>query len=851
MASAAAKTTKPTVVKYDETSIKALEGREAVRKRPAMYIGNTGSIGLHHLITEVVDNSIDEALADRCNHVSLVIHYDNSVTVADNGCGIPVKNSPIPRYKHLSTVELIMTVLHAGGKFEKEAYKYSGGLHGVGVSVVNFLSEWLEVDVKRLGKIFHMRFEHGRTVSKLKEIGTTRKTGTKIRFRPDPEIFDEIDFHFEQVERRFRELAFLTPGITMSIEDERSGKKDEFCFKGGIVEFLTDLNQTRHTLGKPIYFTKAKEFVKNADTGEKETIIGEIALQYTDSYNETLFPYANNISNPDGGTHVSGFRSALTRTLNAYAKKNDMLKKLKGQITGDDVREGLTAVLSIKIADPQFEGQTKGKLLNMEVDGLVQQIVNEGLSEYLEENPKIAKRIVGKLIMAAEARMAARRAREIVRKSVMEVGSLPGKLSDCTEKDPERCELFIVEGDSAGGPARQGRDRHYQAILPIKGKILNTEKARLDRVLSSEEIKNMVTAVGTGIGSDTFDLAKLRYAKVIIMTDADVDGAHIRTLLLTFFYRHLHELVTNRNIYIAMPPLYRIAKGKKTQYLETDEEKDEFLMELGAEAVEVSINSRKKPLELNRQQIKQLVQTLHELEALGRLIQRRGVTLKQLLEQRDKKTGGLPEYLFVHNDGQKLFFHSEGALVRYEESLVEPEEEEAPAGEVQLELELENGEVAQDFQEKQARRKNYETFEIAEAKDIARHIAWIEKLGILFEDYFEKSAIDRSDDEADIPFLVSSRSEEYPAHSLVEALELIKEIGGRGMTIQRYKGLGEMNHDQLWETTMNPATRTLKLVTLEDAVGAETIFRTLMGDDVLPRRAFIQAHAPEVRNLDI
>ena len=843
---ASAQTANTSKKDYDSSDIQALEGREAVRKRPGMYIGNTGLYGLHHMVTEVLDNSIDEALAGFCDTVTMTIHYDNSVTITDNGRGIPVGLSSDKKYLDKSTLEVVLTVLHAGAKFENDAYQYSGGLHGVGVSCVNFLSEWMEVEVKREGKIHHMRFEKGVPKTKIKEIGSAKKTGTKVRFRPDQTIFDDITFNYEQLERRFRELAFLNPGITIFIEDERSGKSNEFMYEGGIVEFLKQLNDKRQTISKPIFFTRSRDI--NRPEGKTETIIAEVALQYTDSYSESLFCYANNIHNPDGGTHASGFRSALTRTLNQYGKKNDLTKKFKDTITGDDVREGLCAVISIKIPDPQFESQTKVKLLNPEVEGLVQKIVNEGLMEYLEENPSIAKRLINKVITAAEARIAARKARETVRKSVMDISALPGKLSDCSDKDPENTELFIVEGDSAGGPARQGRDRHYQAILPIKGKILNTERARLQRVLSNEEIRSMVTALGTGIGEGYFDLGKLRYGKVIIMTDADVDGEHISTLLLTFFYRHLPELVKNRNVYVALPPLFRIGKGKKSQYIQTQEEKDKFVMELGAQSVGFKINNDGNVTkELNRAQVKQLVESLYQMEIFSITVQRKGTSLRELIENRQDKTGKLATYLTVFEGEKKLWFKEANADA-YEDDLNEKLEQEEAAKQEQMELALENGDVAQDFVKK--KRHKIEKHEIVEAPELEKLIKFFERLGMPIMDYFEKSAMDRTDDEDKIPFYVTDKNDDHGVHSLVEAFEKIKSLGAKGLTIQRYKGLGEMNHDQLWETTMNPATRTLKLITLDDPASADITFSTLMGDVVESRRAFIQQHAPEVQNLD-
>ncbi|KPL12901.1 hypothetical protein AMJ85_00905 [candidate division BRC1 bacterium SM23_51] len=833
---------------YDEKSIKILDGLEAVRKRPAMYIGNTDSIGLHHLVWEVVDNAVDEALAGDCNRIHLTIHYDNSLTVVDNGAGIPVE--PHPARPDKSTVEIVMTVLHSGGKFDRKAYKYSGGLHGVGVSVVNFLSEWLEVEVKRHGGVWFQRFECGKPLKPLEKIGPTRKTGTKVRFRPDPKIFPAIDFSFETISNRFRELAFLTPGLTMLAEDERTGKSHTFIFKGGITEFVQHVNENRTVINrKPIYIHKSKKFSRNGEGGQSDTIHAEIAIQYNDTYVENIYAFANNISNPDGGTHVSGFRRALTRTLNDYAKRNDMLKKVKEGITGEDVREGLTAVINIKISDPQFEGQTKGKLLNMEIEGLVTQIVNEGLTECLEENPSVARKILDKVIMAAQARYAARKAREIVRKSVMEGGTLPGKLADCSDRDPANCELFLVEGDSAGGSAKQGRDRHFQAILPLRGKIINVEKAQIDRVLANEEIRTMVTALGTSIGKDNFDLSKLRYHKLIIMTDADFDGAHIRTLLLTFFFRQMRELIESGHVFIAQPPLYRVSRGKKLdQYLKGEQNLDGLLLDSGCKQANLELcDGGGKSQELGRAGFKNLLDLWGQLRALGRNLERRGISLGDYLAQR-RPNGRLPAYLIIAPEGQRVFAYSGNELAKYEEQFQNNGNDEPAAGETK-----EGGEeeVEQDFREAAPPRPPHEVIEIPEAREIETIVRQIRKLGIPPDRYFTDPS-DRERRRTNAPFLLhDSKEQTQSLYSVSEVFDKVKEIGTRGLTIQRYKGLGEMRAEQLWETTMNPATRTLVQVRLEDAIEADRIFTILMGDQVLPRRGFIQQHAPEVRNLDI
>ena len=830
---------------YDEKSIKILEGLEAVRKRPAMYIGNTDSIGLHHLVWEVVDNSVDEALAGDCDHIQLTIHYDNSITVVDNGAGIPVE--PHPARPDKSTVEVVMTVLHAGGKFDREAYQYSGGLHGVGVSVVNFLSEWLEVEVKRNGHVWFQRYERGKPLKGIEKIGTTRKTGTKVRFRPDPKIFSTMDLSYEIISNRFRELAFLNPGLTMVAEDERTGKAHTFFFKGGIIEFVQHVNENRTVINpKPIYIKKSKDF-QRGEEGKTETIQAEIAVQYNDTFTENIYAFANSISNPDGGTHVSGFRRALTRTLNDYAKRNDMLKKVEEGITGEDVREGLTAVLNIKISDPQFEGQTKGKLLNMEVEGLVTQIVNEGLSEFLEENPSVARRILDKVILAARARYAARKAREIVRKSVMDGGTLPGKLADCSDRDPVNCELFIVEGDSAGGSAKQGRDRHYQAVLPLRGKIINVEKAQIDRVLANEEIRTMITALGTSIGKDNFDLAKLRYHKLIIRTDADFDGSHIRTLLLTFFFRQMRELIEQGHIFIAQPPLFRVSQGKKfDQYLKGEPALDELLLDLGLKQAVLELRDNGRSQALARSAFKEILDLWQHLSSLAHSLERKGVSLGEYLDQRGR-SGRPPMSLIVTPEGKRIFCYTEAEQAEQEEEFQNgngngEHKETAAGGEENVE---------QDFREAAPAKPRHEVVEFPEAREIETIVRQLDKLGVSPDRYFSDPS-DHTRRQANAPFVLKDAKEQVETlHSVSEVFEKVKEMGARGLTIQRYKGLGEMRADQLWETTMNPATRTLMQVRLDDAIEADRIFTILMGDQVQPRRGFIQQHAPEVRNLDI
>ncbi len=859
--------------RYDESSIQVLEGREAVRTRPAMYISNTDTLGLHHLVYEVVDNSIDEALGGHCDTIQIVIHFDNSITIVDNGRGIPVKEHPDQKGK--STVEVVLSILHAGGKFKKDAYKYSGGLHGVGAAVVNFLSEWMEVEVRRDGQAFFMKFVDGGKVERaLEPIGKATKTGTRIRFKPDPKIFQVTEFNFETLNTRFRELAFLNPGITISIEDERSGKSHTYRYTGGLSEFVRHLNAARTLINlKPIHFSREKEYERAS--GALESLFVEVAIQYNDSFDTRELSFANSINTRDGGTHMTGYRRALTSTLSKYAQKNDLLKKAKTDaITGDDCREGLVSIVSVKISDPQFEGQNKGRLLNQEIQGVVEAVVNDALMEWLEENPKEAKRIVEKVIMAAQARLAARKAREVVRKSAMEGGALPGKLADCAEKDRDRAELYLVEGDSAGGSAKQGRDRHFQAILPLRGKIINVEKARLDKVLSNEEIRTIITALGTGI-KDQFEYEKLRYGKLIIMTDADVDGAHIRTLLLTFFYRQFRELLELGHVYIAQPPLYRVKKGKKEQYLDTEADKDRFVIEEGIDSVGILIRSGEGELaELTKAQIRTFSESMLSLSLLNLVTRRKTVPLLNYLQQRDS-SNRFPIGMAMRGDEQ---------VWAYTEKELASLEEEAEASREWRNHESQNGlngsrrnnstpkaakpaegaaadlfapdtdDVEQDDAGlPQEPKVPVDFYSFPESREIEALVKGLEKIGFRIEDY-DVGHLDRQQGGTDenAPYIVKDKSgNEFPCHSLLEVVERMKDLGGKGMVIQRYKGLGEMNASQLWETTMDPKTRRLIRVTVEDVVEAELMFSTLMGEEVVPRRAFIQRHAPDVQNLDV
>ncbi|MBI1883236.1 MAG: DNA topoisomerase (ATP-hydrolyzing) subunit B [Chlamydiae bacterium] len=992
--------------RYDATTITVLEGVEAVRKRPSMYIGDTSVRGFHHLVYEVVDNSIDEALAGFCKKVDVVVHADGSLSVTDDGRGIPVD---IHKTEKKPAVEVVLTTLHAGGKFDHESYKISGGLHGVGVSVVNALSEWLEVEVKRNGKIYHQRYERGKTVSKLTVIGNSKATGTQVTFKADDEIFGELEFNFETLSNRLRELAFLNSGIEITLKDERKNLDRTFKYDGGIVSFVEHLNKNKTLIhNKVIYVQK-----------EKEGFIVEVAMQYNDGYSENIFSYANNINTIEGGTHLSGFKSALTRTINQYIKKNELLFKGESlDISGDDTREGMTAVISVKVPDPQFEGQTKTKLGNSEVQGIVEQIVNEGLGGFLEENPPTARKILDKILTAARAREAARKARDLTRrKGALDSAALPGKLADCSETDPAHCELYLVEGDSAGGcfsgdvrvaladgrnlsfkelveeyqkgiknycytlnikgsveigeihaprltqreakvikvildndeeiictpdhlfmladrtfkeaqnltaddslmplyqedsmvgacqvdsteydkirqgigdenrlkygtlstrfldedtykfidsvshynhrikavialdesldvydlevlrthnfalasgvfvhnSAKQGRDRRFQAILPLRGKLINVEKARLDKVLNNNEIRMMITALGTGIGASDFDISRLRYHKVIIMTDADVDGAHIRTLLLTFFYRQMPQLIEKGYVYLAQPPLYRVRRKKTERYVESDSEMNKFLIDLGCEGLMLMRLSDKK--EFNEKQIADLASALVQLEHWALLIARKGVQINSFLKMRHPKTHELPIYL-VRVQGKEHFLFDDAELAKFVG-------EEEKKGKKEVEVVTGDGKEAKG-------REAVEVFELFEAREMVKILSKLEDKG-----FDMKYCEERSEKPL---YRLKEQDREDEIFSLQELALKIKEQGRKGLSIQRYKGLGEMNPEQLWETTMDPEKRTVMKVTMEDAVEADEIFTILMGDQVEPRRQFIEAHALHVRNLDI
>jgi DNA gyrase subunit B len=822
---------------YDASKIQKLEGLEGVRKRPDMYLGDTNERGLHHCVFELVDNSVDEALAGFATAITVTIHLDGSCSVEDDGRGIPV--DPHPIYK-IPALELVLTNLHAGGKFGKGAYQVSGGLHGVGAKCVNAVSEWLEAEVRRGGKVYQMRFEQGKTTQKMVVIGDTRKNGTKITFKPDPEIFlTTREFQYDILARRLRELAFLNPGIKIELSDERSQKGDKFFFRDGITEFIRFLNQNKVVLhDKPITFSDS---VANEDPTKAATVV-DVSMQYNDGYNDQVFAYANSIYNLEGGTHLSGFRTALTRVINNFAKANNIIKEKDPAITGDDVREGLVAVISVKVPEPRFEGQTKTKLSNSEVDGIVQKVVGEKLKFFLEANTAVAKRIIDKTLNAARAREAARKARETVRKGALSGGGLPGKLADCSERDPALGELYIVEGDSAGGSAKQGRDRRYQAILPLRGKLINTEKARLDKVLSNEEIRTLITAIGTGIGDaegeGAFNVEKARYHKIIIMTDADVDGSHIRTLLLTFIYRQMRGLLDLGYIYIAQPPLYRIKRKKREQYIDNDEQLNRILLELGSEDVVLTRLADRHAF--TPQQIDRIVESLTALERLGAGVTRYGAPLNEYLDRHDKETHALPRYVARIREGNKEsheFLQDEAARVRFsKERGLDADLFEKPAGDA----------PRQDAKPAAAPRR-ITLHEIFECTEMAKLLKAIAAIGLEINRF--------SPTEAPRYTITENPGQKSEATTeLRSPLEIVAQIranGRKGLTIQRYKGLGEMNPTQLFDTTMDPEKRRLLKVAVNDAAKADSLFTLLMGDEVPPRRQFIEDNALNVQFLDV
>jgi DNA gyrase subunit B len=857
---------------YDSSNIKILEGLEAVRKRPAMYIGGTGIDGLHHLIFELVDNSVDEAISGFCKEVEVILHIDGTVSVSDDGRGIPVG---MHSDRNISAAEVVMTVLHAGGKFDKDTYKVSAGLHGVGVSVVNALSETLKLEIKTEGKIHTQEYIKGKPISPLEVIGETNSTGTRIIFKADSEIFEDLNFRFEILSNRLRELAFLNKGLKIHIHDERDGKDNEFIFEGGIVSFIEHLGKNKKVLHTdPIYFERDKD---DCDL--------QLALQYNDSYAEEMFTFVNNVNTRDGGTHLSGFRSALTRTINSYATQNNMFKNTNVSLTGDDVREGLILVLSIKIPEPQFEGQTKGKLGNTEVKGIVEQIVNEKLGQYFEEQPAVAKKIVSKVIGAAQAREAAKKAKDLVRrKSALEVSSLPGKLADCSEKDPSLSELYIVEGDSAGGSAKQGRNRKNQAILPMRGKILNVEKARAEKMIGNQEIRTLITALGTGIGSD-FKLEKLRYHKVVIMTDADVDGSHIRTLLLTFFFRQMPQIIENGYLYIAQPPLYKIKKGKKENYLKDEKLLFQYLMDQGTEKLEIS--NSKSDEKISGIDLKSLIKNLFKFEeCFNRVVKNNipqaflNVLINLNIERNDFENlehvlaaaiqildGLIDEESKNKFEYKKKFLNipikfkninlDDDKKSRLKEFLVEINEQQDDYYTIKTTHEFEKVDLNKELKDvtisigfdQDGKTYNVVFYGSNSGRDfeIRLNPEFIDSVIIqnIIEVYKPIKAKDYP------PFLIHNNGESISVDSKNGLLEAVLEMAKKGIYIQRYKGLGEMNPEQLWETTMDPDVRVLLQVRADDLVASEDLFTTLMGEEVEPRRDFIQKNALQARNLDV
>jgi DNA gyrase subunit B len=800
---------------YSADAIKVLEGLEAVRKRPGMYIGDTGERGLHHLVFEVVDNSIDEALAGHCDEIHVEIHVDNSITVTDNGRGIPVAIHPT---EGISAAEVVMTKLHAGGKFDKGSYAVSGGLHGVGISVVNALSELLEVEIRRESEVYFQAYERGAPRKPLERTGETKRTGTKVKFRADSQIFEQVEYRYDILASRLRELAFLNRGVKIALEDEREGGKTaEFYYEGGIVSFVEHLNRSKTKIHDTVVYLE----------GKRSGVAIEIAMQWNDGYAENVYSFANNINTIEGGTHLSGFRAALTRTVNNYSTSNGLTKKGEPSLEGDDVREGVAAVISVKVPEPQFEGQTKTKLGNSEVKGLVEALVNDRLSSYFEQNPADAKKIVGKGMEAARVRMAARKAKDLARrKGALDSAALPGKLADCQERDPAKSELYIVEGDSAGGSAKQGRDRRNQAILPLRGKILNVWRARFDKTISSQEIRVLITALGTGFGDADKAVEKLRYHTIIIMTDADVDGSHIRTLLLTFFYRHFYELIENGNIYIAQPPLYRVKKGKAETYLKDETALAAYLIDLGAE--DVVVRSTKSSTQASGETLKRALKKLGEVDSLLDVLERKQRN-RHVVSLVAGDTAFTPELL---SDETKLRETIETLHARVTENAPDL----LPMS-FRYSADIEHGGERVVISSK-LNGSSSETLidrDLLELPELARLRSLLSELQSLGE----------------APFTIETGSEPQPAASVEEVHELIMAAARKGLDIQRYKGLGEMNPDQLWKTTMDPEARTLLQVKIEDGVAAEDIFSTLMGDEVEGRRRFIEDNALNVKNLDI
>jgi len=830
---------------YTAKDIKVLEGLEAVRKRPAMYIGDTGPAGLHHLVYEVVDNSIDEAMAGYCRNILVRLNADGSCTVIDDGRGIPVD---VHEGEGLPALEVVMTKLHAGGKFDRSTYKVSGGLHGVGVSVVNALSEWLDVEVSRDGKIWHMRFAKGKTVVPLEEVGTTKKTGTRVEFKPDPEIFPDTRFRRELLAGRLRELAYLNPGLSITLADDRSGKVEVFKFDAGLREFVRHLAQGRHPIHpEPIYF-QAED--------PQQRLMGELAMLWTDGYTETVLCYANNIHNIDGGTHMSGFRSALTRALKQYVRSRNMLKGSL-DLEGEDLREGLVAVISVRVPEPQFEGQTKVRLVNPEVGTFVEGFVYENLKNWLEEHPQEARAIVMKAIQAAQAREAARKARELARKTVLDSGNLPGKLWDCSSRNADETELFLVEGDSAGGSAKQARDTRTQAILPLRGKILNVEKARIDKMLSHEEIRTIITALGTGIAGDDFDLSKCRYGKVIIMTDADVDGSHIRTLLLTFFFRHMRPLIEAGRIYVAQPPLYLITKGRRSEYIRDEATLAARLTAWGLEGSALEVRDGSAHRRLEGEQLAEIVRLIDAVNEQLQLLSRRGISGEELVLRHRDPDVGLPRIrAVIYRPGLRERIVS--YLYEEREYLELVRAEEAEYGEVE---EVES--LVRVGRNGPPSEHRIERTDLHECGELEKYLRQLERHGVTPAELFARRHRDVSGEAEPAKYvLVNGSAEPIELDSLIELAEAVRKLGSRGVQVKRFKGLGEMNPDELWATTMDPARRTLLRVIISedpqdpeqfqiDAREADRIFSILMGEDVEARRQFIETNALNVKRIDV
>jgi DNA gyrase subunit B len=828
---------KKTQKQYDASAITVLEGLQAVRERPGMYIGDTGINGLHHMVYEVVDNSIDEAMAGYCSHIWVTIHPEGYISVEDDGRGIPVgvhEHETKKRGKETTALEVVMTVLHAGGKFDKDTYKVSGGLHGVGVSCVNALSSKFVVQVYKDGKIYEMEFSRGIPQTPLKVVGDTDKRGTSVTFWPDGDLFSSTVFDYDILAKRLRELAFLNRGIDIRFADKRDEERSDvqFCFEGGLVSFVSFLNENKECLfPEPLHFRGARE-------GDDGPIEFEVAMQWNDGFKENLLSYANNIPTRQGGTHLTGFSTALTRVMNSYIKSHNLLKSDKLSLSGEDMREGLTAVISVKVPNPQFEGQTKQRLGNSDVGSIVQQIVGEDFSIYLDENPHVARGIVDKVILAAQAREAAKRARELtLRKTALDSARLPGKLIDCLERDPERSEIFIAEGDSAGGSAKMARDRRYQAVLPIQGKILNVEKARLQKVFQNKEVGKIIAALGCGIGEGGFQLDKLRYHRIIIMTDADVDGSHIRTLLLTFFYRHMPALVENGYIYIAQSPLFKVTRKKESHYLTTEAEMDDFLLSLGVKDVEIRKPGGEKSLQDEKRD--EIVDLIRDVEHFIVSLERKSIPFRDFLDSKNEE-GIYPRYMLNMKQDAPLeekMVYSEDAfldLARQHEAKQRAEHEERLA------------QIPPEEMTEQAKSFKPRSLSYVELFKEEAFVALVERLaayGLKIQQYL-------------IPdgslFEIWEKGERtFEAFTLKEAIDYLRVLGRKGIDIQRYKGLGEMNADQLWETTMDPASRTLIRVALPDAIAADHMFTMLMGEEVPPRRAFIETHALSVKNLDI